>query len=201
MREQLTDSQVALLKAVENIDLGLENPYFTLFGFTTPVTFNELMTLTRATNGFMARSLIFNDLETNPKRKAKFVKKPMPQYLANILFNMYSFGRFDQNTNGHRVEFTGEKVTLPTTDDAKLLPDDVYERFYQLAETHKASTGLEAVARRGYELTSKISLICAMPNGLRTVDHVKYAYALAKRDVDQKIKPAYSTDNKKARTV
>ena len=24
-----------------------------------------------------------------------------------------------------------------------------------------------------------------MPNGLRTVDHVKYAYALAKRDVDQ----------------
>ena len=58
-------------------------------------------------------------------------------------------------------------------------------RFYQLAETHKASTGLEAVARRGYELTS-ISLICAMPSGLRTVDHVKYAYALAKRDVDQK---------------
>ena len=110
----------------------------------------------------------------------------MPQYLANILFNMYSFGRFDQNTNGHRVEFTGEKVTLPTTDDAKLLLDDVYERFYQLAETHKASTGLEAVARRGYELTSKISLICAMPSGLRTADHVKYAYALAKRDVDQK---------------
>jgi hypothetical protein len=198
LREQLTDSQVALLKAVENIDLGLENPYFTLLGFTTPVTFNELMTFDQATNGFMARSLIFNDLETNPKRKAKFVKKPMPQYLANILFNMYSFGRFDQNTNGHRVEFTGEKVTLPTTDDAKLLLDDVYERFYQLAETHKASTGLEAVARRGYELTSKISLICAMPSGLRTVDHVKYAYALAKRDVDQKIKLAYSTDNKKS---
>ena len=198
LREQLTDSQVALLKAVENIDLGLENPYFTLLGFTTPVTFNELMTFDQATNGFMARSLIFNDLETNPKRKAKFVKKPMPQYLANILFNMYSFGRFDQNTNGHRVEFTGEKVTLPTTDDAKLLLDDVYERFYQLAETHKASTGLEAVARRGYELTSKISLICAMPSGLRTVDHIKYAYALAKRDVDQKIKLAYSTDNKKS---
>ena len=35
LREQLTDSQVALLKAVENIDLGLENPYFTLLGFTT----------------------------------------------------------------------------------------------------------------------------------------------------------------------
>ena len=33
LREQLTDSQVALLKAVENIDLGLENPYFTLLGF------------------------------------------------------------------------------------------------------------------------------------------------------------------------
>ena len=198
LREQLTDSQVTLLKAVENIDLGLENPYFTLLGFTTPVTFNELMTFDQATNGFIARAMIFSDLETNPKRKAKFVKKPMPQYLANILFNMYSFGRFDQNTNGHRVEFTGEKVTLPTTDDAKLLLDEVYERFYQLAETHKASTGLEAVARRGYELTSKISLICAMPSGLRTVDHIKYAYALAKRDVDQKIKLAYSTDNKKS---
>ena len=37
-----------------------------------------------------------------------------------------------------------------------------------------------------------------MPSGLRTVDHIKYAYALAKRDVEQKIKLAYSTDNKKS---
>ena len=29
-------------------------------------------------------------------------------------------------------------------------------------------------------------MICALPSGLRTVDHVCYGYALAKRDVDQK---------------
>lgn len=198
-RQRLEDMQADVLQAIQNVDDGLENPYLTLLGFTTPVTFNDLMSFEQATNGFMARAMIFSDLETNPKRKTKFKKTPMPVYLSNALRNLYAHGHFDAlERTGARVQHIGDKSTLPTTQDAIELLNEVYERFYNLAEYHKGTTGMEAIARRGYELASKVSLICALPSGLRTVDHVCYGYALAMQDVERKIKLAYSTDNKKS---
>jgi len=198
-RQRLDEAKDAIMANINNVDNGLENPYLTMMGFTTPVTFNELMTFEMATNGFMARSMIFTDLETNPKRKKHFKKQAMPEYLANTLRNLYAHGHYDAlERTGARIEQLGDKTTLPTSKDAIELLNEVYERFYSLAEYHKATTGLEAIARRGYELASKISLICAMPSGLRTVDHVKYGYALALADVELKIKLSYSEDNKKS---
>lgn len=199
IREKLELAKDAILKSINNVDAGLENPYLTVLGFTTPITFNDLMSFEQATNGFMARAMIFSDLETNPKRKPRFVKKPMSEGLANALRNLYAFGHYDMLEGGSvRIEHLGEKSTIPSDDLACELLNEVYERFYRLAETHKSTTGLEAIARRGYELASKISLVCALPSGLRTAEHVRYGYALAMRDVEQKIKLAYSTDNKKS---
>jgi len=198
-RQRLDEAKDAIMANINNVDNGLENPYLTMMGFTTPVTFNELMTFEMATNGFMARSMIFTDLETNPKRKKHFKKQAMPEYLANTLRNLYAHGHYDAlERTGARIEQLGDKTTLPTSKDAIELLNEVYERFYSLAEYHKATTGLEAIARRGYELASKISLICALPGGLRTVDHVRYGYALALADVELKIKLSYSEDNKKS---
>lgn len=198
-RQQLEEVKDAIMAAISNVDNGLENPYLTMIGFTTPVTFNELMTYDMATNGFLARAMLFQDLETNPKRKTGFKKQPMPEYLANAIRNLYAHGHYDVlERNGARIEQLGDKTTLPTSKDAIELLNEVYERFYNLAEFHKATTGLEAIARRGYELASKISLICALPSGLRTVDHVRYGYALALADVERKIKLSYSEDNKKS---
>jgi len=198
-RQRLDEAKDAIMANINNVDNGLENPYLTMMGFTTPVTFNELMTYEMATNGFMARSMIFTDLETNPKRKTHFRKQAMPESLANALKNLYAHGHYDVlDRTGARIEQLGDKTTLPTSKDAIELLNEVYERFYSLAEYHKATTGLEAIARRGYELASKVSLVCAMPSGLRTVDHVKYGYALALADVERKIKLSYSEDNKKS---
>jgi len=199
IREKLELAKDAILKSISNVDAGLENPYLTVLGFTTPITFNDLMSFEQATNGFMARAMIFSDLETNPKRKPRFVKKPMSEGLANALRNLYAFGHYDMLAGGSaRIEHLGEKSTIPSDDLACELLNEVYERFYNLAETHKSTTGLEAIARRGYELASKISLVCALPSGLRTAEHVRYGYALAMRDVEQKIKLAYSTENKES---
>lgn len=199
IREKLELAKDAILKNIGNVDAGLENPYLTVLGFTTPITFNDLMSFEQATNGFMARAMIFSDLDTNPKRKPRFLKKPMSEGLANALRNLYSFGHYDMLAGGSsRIEHLGDKSTIPSDDLACELLNEVYERFYSLAETHKSTTGLEAIARRGYELASKISLVCALPSGLRTAEHVRYGYALAMRDVEQKIKLAYSTENKES---
>jgi Primase C terminal 2 (PriCT-2)/Bifunctional DNA primase/polymerase, N-terminal len=199
IRSKLEDAKAQIIAAIQSVDDGLENPYLTVLGFTTPVTFNDLMTFEQATNGFMARAMIFSDLETNPKRKPKFVKKPMSEGMANSIRNLYSHGHYDMLASANeRVQHMGDKSVIPTDSAACDLLNEVYERFYQLAETHKATTGLEAIARRGYELASKISLVCALPSGLRAPEHVRYGYALAMRDVEQKIKLAYSTDNKES---
>ena len=198
-KQHLEDLRDAISQSIKDVDNGLENPYLTMMGFTTPVTFNELMTYDMATNGFLARSMLFYDLETNPKRKTHFKKEAMSESLANALRNLYAHGHFDAlERTGARIQQLGDKTTLPTLKDASELLNEVYERFYQLAEHHKATTGLEAIARRGYELASKVSLICALPSGLRTVDHVRYGYALALADVERKIKLSYSEDNKQS---
>ena len=198
-KQHLEELRDAISQSIKDVDNGLENPYLTMMGFTTPVTFNELMTYDMATNGFLARSMLFYDLETNPKRKTHFKKEAMSEGLANALRNLYAHGHFDAlERTGARIQQLGDKTTLPTLKDASELLNEVYERFYQLAEHHKATTGLEAIARRGYELASKVSLVCALPSGLRTVDHVRYGYALALADVERKIKLSYSEDNKQS---
>lgn len=181
--------------ALNKIDDGLDSPYLTILGYTTPVTFNDLMGFEQATNGFMARAMIFDDLETNPKRKKGFQKKPMSEALQNQIRNLYAPGCFDMLEPDSRIEHDGDKTVVPTQQDAIDLLEQVYERFHGMAEDHKGKTGLEAIPRRGYELAAKVSLILALPGGVRTVEHVRWGYALAMKDVDRKIKLAYSSEH------
>lgn len=194
MRGKLTRQSERLIQAIATIDDGLDSPFLTIMGFTTPVTFESLMGYEQATNGFMARAMLFNDLETNPKRKKGFRKSPMDDSLRSKIRNLYAPGQFDMLESDSRIEFDGEKVPVPTTSDGVELMEQVYESFHAMAEEHKGATGLEAIPRRGYELAAKVSLVLALPGGVRTAEHIRWAYALARRDVETKIKMAYSTE-------
>lgn len=193
-RGRLEKMSEQLQAALSCIDDGLDSPYLTILGFTTPVTFEELMGYEQATNGFMARAMIFSDLETNPRRKKQFKKRAMDETLQNQIRNLYAPGCFDLMDAESRIEHTGEKTVVPTTQEGEDLMEQVYESFHQMAEEQKGRTGLEAIPRRGYELAAKVSLVLALPGGLRTAEHIRWAYALAKRDVETKVKMAYSTE-------
>lgn len=178
-------------RALQNIDHGLERPYLSVLGYTTPVTFQHLIDHEMATNGFMSRAMIFQDLETNPKRKSGFKRTPLPDSIKYPLAQLYNPGVYDAHDNG-RIEYLDDKCSIPSTDDAVRLMDMVYQLFWQKAEDHKGQTGMEAIPRRGYELAAKISLILAIPSGVRTAEHVRWAAALALRDIEQKLKLAYA---------
>lgn len=191
------ETQVEQIRgALATIDDGLDSPYLTILGYTTPVTFDSLMGFEQATNGFMARAMIFSDLDSNPARKKGFVKKPMSDAMQTKIRNLYAPGHFDALDAGSRVEFRGEKTGIPTTPDGQSLLEHVYEAFHGLAEDQKGSTGLEAIPRRGYEIASKVSLVLALPGGLRTAEHIMWGYALAMRDVEQKLRLARAEDKK-----
>lgn len=193
-KEAIEREKNRIFDALKKIDDGIENPYLTILGYTTPVTFNDLMGFEQATNGFMARAMIFSDLETNPRRKRDFKKSEMSDSLQIKIRNLYAPGYFGDMSD-MRIEHLGVKSAVPSTPEAVDALSEAYERFHAMAEDQKGTTGLEAIPRRGYEIAAKVSLILAMPEGVRTAEHVRWGYALAKRDVEQKIKLAYATDN------
>lgn len=178
-------------RALNNIDHGLEKPFVSLMGYTTPVTFDAVVTHEQATNGFIGRSLLFSEMETNPKPRKGFKKPKMTDSMQSTLQNLYSPGCFDASYAG-RVEYYGHRTAIPTEKGAAHMMDEALDWFIEYAEQHKAETGLEAIARRSYEMMAKISLILAIPSGLRTTEHVRWAYAMARRDCDQKINLAFS---------
>lgn len=187
--EKLADMK----KRVANIDQGLENPYLCIYGLTTPERFDGIMDPDMAANGFLGRSLIFRELDDNPKAKSRseYSKKPVPDAMAATLQNLYAPGRSETPA---RVERVGEISEVQTRPDAIALMDKVGEHFWELAERVKEASNLTPIPRRGYEQVAKVSMLLAIPSGVRTVEHVRWALALVKRDVDEKIKLAQSNN-------
>jgi hypothetical protein len=192
----MTARIVAVRRSLETIDRGLDRPFVSLAGFTTPETFEELVDFYNATNGFIGRSLLFNERNTTPPRKKRFKPRPMPADLKQSLEDLYAAGSVDL-TGSQRVEFYEERIPIPTTPGGVDLLEQVSEAFETMAEEAKASSGLEALAMRAYEQVAKVSLILAVPGGVRTEEHILWAFALVKRDLEEKARLVTSNERVK----
>ena len=177
----------------EKVDDGITEPFLSLLGFTTPVTFDGLVTFEAATNGFFSRALIFRESESNPPRREDFSSTPIPAHLEARLRMLYAGGHSDTSGKIRRI---GEFVEVTTTPEADALLDEVYRYFYDRAEVHKMTSSLEAIPRRGLEMVAKLSFILALEDGVRTVEHVRWAFEFMKVEIEAKIKMAYSEMNK-----
>ena len=182
-----------LERALQHIDNGLERPFLSLIGFTTPVTFDGLVTHEQATNGFIGRSLLINERESNPRSRRGFTKAPMPAPMKHALAQLYSGGAYDSEVM--RVEHYGEREKVATDPLAASMLAKALDWIEDHAEMHKERTGLEAVVRRGYEIMAKISLILAAPGGIRTAEHVRWAFAIVRRDIEEKTRLAVATEH------
>lgn len=183
----------SLQRALDQIDNGLERPFLSLIGFTTPVTFESIVNREQVENGFIARSIITNERETNPRAKRGFRKRPMPYEMDQTLKQVYHGGEFNGQIT--RVEYYNEQVRIDTDDEAQDMLDTALTYFEEKAEEYKSTNGFEAVPRRGYEMVAKISCILAAPTGLRTAEHVKWAFALVIRDIEEKARLAFSNED------
>ena len=186
----------AVRRSMETLDFGLDRPFLSLCGFTTPETFDELVDFYNATNGFIGRSLLFTERDTTPPRKKGFRPRPMPPLLKQALENLYAAGSFDMTGSG-RVEYYDERIKIPSTPGAVALMDQASDAFEAMAEDAKSATGLEALSMRAYEQVAKVSLILAVPGGVRTEEHVLWAYALVRRDIREKMDLVTSNDRAK----
>lgn len=183
-----TQKRIDMLKTqLKDAEEGIIDPYVSLFGLTTPVSFDSIMDFEMATNGFMARTLIFKEADDNPVyHTVPEEARAVPADIEMTLTRLYHGGNHDPERK--RIERIGHKKSIETTDEARNLLDkirDVY--FWNLAKEHDGKTGLTSIPRRGAEMCEKISLILAMADGVRTLEHVRYAYAISSRDIDLKL--------------
>ena len=100
------------------------------------------------------------------------------------LAGLYTGGDYD--SQAFRIEHYGERIAVPTDAKAHEMLDAALHWFEAEAHDHKARSGLEALYLGAYELVSKVSLILAAPEGLRTAEHVRWAFAMIRRDVEEK---------------
>ncbi len=186
-------AEQATALANEIINGGLVRPFLSLIGYTTPVTFNSIVSYENSTNGFIGRSLIFEEKETNPRAKRNF----KPQNMSDVLkmrLSVVAGNGVAGVMSDNRIEYRDERTEIKTSAAAAEALEATADFFYEYAEVHKNSTGLEAVVRRGQELILKISMILAIGHDDKTrhVDDVAWAYALVRKDIDHKIKLAKS---------
>lgn len=187
----------AVKRSILTLDDGIEKPFLSVLGFTTNVTFDELVDFQSATNGFIGRSILFNERETVPDRKKGFVKPKMPETLRHALMQLCMGGEFDAVAAGGRIEHYGDKVAIPTTDSASALLEAAMDDLHDKAKFHKDKTGLEALCLRAMELLAKVSFILAVPGGIRTDEHIQWAAALVARDLEEKIRLVIGNDRQK----
>lgn len=182
---------------LRTIDNGIERPFLSVAGYTTNVDFENLVDFEAATNGFIARSLICIELETAPATKENFTRAPMPERLRMALMQVSAAGTFDTMDGQSRVEHYGPKVVIPTTPEGREMLRKVTKAFDRMAYEHKSRSGLEALALRGYEMVTKVSLILAVPEGVRTQEHVRWAYKLVRQNIETKMRLVTSNDRVK----
>jgi hypothetical protein len=203
LEEDTTDKNAAetyirhIERALNSLDNGLEKPFLSLIGFTTPVTFDELVDYQSATNGFIGRALIFQERDTAPRSKPGFRKANMPDQIAATLAQVYYAGEYDM-TAPARVEYYGERTRIPTDPKAAAMLAQALDWFEDQAILHKSMSGLEALYLGGYELVSKVSLILAIPEGRRTTEHVRWAFELIRKDVEAKARLVTANDGEKS---
>lgn len=179
-------------KALEAIDNGIDRPFVSVMGMTTPSTFDLLVTPDQATSGFIGRALIVREVDPNPKAKYPFKKRPMSESMEGRLSSLVIGGEFDVTQD--RIEYYNDRVQIRTEPAAAEALQMVYHEFWEFAERQKEATGLTPIPRRGYEMVAKVSLILAAPSGVRTLEHVRWAYALVKHDIDEKLRLVVSND-------
>jgi hypothetical protein len=188
-------------RMLDMVDQGLDRPFLSVVGFTTPGTFDQIMDGETATQGFVGRAIIVAETDNNPEEREGFRKRPMHEGLAMKLSQIYHGGNFDIMNSGGRVEYSGDREPVKTDEDASEMLRKVSKWLHAYAEEMGENTGEASVAmiRRAYELVAKISFILAIPTAQRTAEHVRWAFAYVRAELDAKIKLVFANDNSKER--
>lgn len=190
-----SETQLArILGQLDDIDKGIRHPFLSLCGYGTPEKFHDLMDFRSATEGFFARAMVFEEKDPAPRVRKDYRKTPLPDVIKDTLTQLYYGPNYD--ITERRVQWTGERVNVPTDAQASELLDKISDWADDRAIEEASKTGLHPLYLRGAELVGKVSFILAAPHGCRTYEHVRWAFALVMHNLELKKNLVTANDRK-----
>lgn len=190
------------MRMLKMVDDGLERPFLSLVGYTTPITFDGLMDAESATNGFIGRAILVTEKDIHPHMRDDYNKNGIPPGMRMRLMQLYHGGAFSADDGeGYRIENYTSRVKVTTDDEADAMLSEAKVWFHKYGEEHMEGTGESSVAmiRRGFEQVLKVSFILAIPSRVRTAEHVRWAFAYVRQELDAKIALVFANDAGKHR--
>ena len=70
--------------------------------------------------------------------------------------------------------------------EARKMAQIADDYFYAIGEVESSETGNTPIPRRGFELMMKVALTVGIPGGVVEAEHIRWAYALIRRDMELK---------------
>lgn len=182
------DARERLIERLQELELGITEPFVNILGFTAPTKFNGLLDEDLADSGFFARALVIRELDDNPRAKegfdySEYNEDDELKVLGNLLHNLF----FNGHTSNGRIERYGKKTILPHSKKVKALLAQIQEDFWNMGEEQKENQGFVAYTRRGAEMVNKLALILSVSEGEIKEEAVLWAYEFVKRDMQNKI--------------
>lgn len=189
------------MRMLRMVDDGLERPFLSLIGYTTPSTFDGVMDGESAAQGFVGRAIIVSEKDINPEARENFRKSDVPMGLSMKLTQLFNGGSSDAVEHGCRIEYGGQRHSVTTDPDASEMLSEVNRWLHRYADEMNEATGEASVAmiRRSYEMIAKVSFILAIPGRRRTAEHVRWAFAYIRHELDAKIALVFANDNARHR--
>lgn len=186
------EAEAGALRMLDMIKSGLDRPFMSIVGFTTPSTFDGMMDGETASQGFLGRAIIVSERDINPHPRKNFKRVDMPITMAGRLALLYG-----GDPDGDRVEHAGPRRDVRTTDEAQQALFDLAFWWIEYADFVGEKMGEAAIAmiRRCIEAVAKISFILSLDEGVRTIDHVRWAAAFVKDEIDYKTSLVFANDN------
>ena len=190
-----------LKQRLEEMDMGIVEPYVNILGFTAPTKFNGLLDEDLADNGFFGRSIIVREMDDNPREREDYTfldykEDKELEHFGKILYNLFHGGY----TKDYRVHRMGEITTLPASDKIVAIQKEISEYFWQMGEEQKEKHGFVAYTRRGAELVNKIALVLSVSEGEITEEAILWAFEYVKQDMRSKISLTSANTNSKNAT-
>lgn len=164
---------------------GLPKPFLSLIGYSVPDSMEVILTEAMAKNGFLSRAFMAVEHNDNPAPLMDATgPKPLPEPYARTIMGLAANGNSDVDA---RIEYTGKKFQVPTTEEGRAMMASLRQWQFNYANLHRETTGFTPVIRRFWEMVGKVSLILAAPERMRTAEHIIWAAAFVKADIDRKI--------------
>jgi hypothetical protein len=173
----------AQLKSIKE-NAGIVRPFVSVMGFDTPLGFSGLVNDETVGTGFLGRALLFVEHDNAPAKRYRVNKQPLNSWAMARLAQLSSVA-----VGNERVECLDDSylVTIHTEDDANQALEKINDYYNDLGFNYDATNSLTPLTNRAHEQVEKVSFVLALGKGRRTLEHVRFAFALVQRDLQTKI--------------